>query len=96
MHYFIKQIHKSAAEKNGVLFFWVKTKIGYCQHGFCTLPIEIFVLGVARGCGWQNFAVFINLGTLYCIGMPISIILGFKHKLYAKVIKCNFTHTHTD
>ncbi|KAI8552540.1 hypothetical protein RHMOL_Rhmol06G0274900 [Rhododendron molle] len=41
--------------------------------------------GVARGCGWQNFAVFINLGTLYCIGMPISIILGFKHKLYTKV-----------
>ncbi|KAG5546210.1 hypothetical protein RHGRI_018404 [Rhododendron griersonianum] len=38
--------------------------------------------GVARGCGWQNFAVFINLGTLYCIGMPISIFLGFKHKLY--------------
>ncbi|KAI8552541.1 hypothetical protein RHMOL_Rhmol06G0275000 [Rhododendron molle] len=42
--------------------------------------------GVARGCGWQNFAVFFNLGTLYCIGTPISIILGFKHKLYARVV----------
>lgn len=52
-----------------------------------------YFVGVARGCGWQNFAVFINLGTLYCIGTPISIILGFIHKLYARV-SANFTHTH--
>ncbi|KAI8552536.1 hypothetical protein RHMOL_Rhmol06G0274700 [Rhododendron molle] len=40
--------------------------------------------GVARGCGWQHLAVYANLGTFYCIGMPIAILLGFKLKLYAK------------
>ncbi|GFS34655.1 MATE efflux family protein [Actinidia rufa] len=40
--------------------------------------------GVARGCGWQHLAVYINLGTFYCIGMPIAILLGFKLKLYAQ------------
>ncbi|KAL8046575.1 hypothetical protein ABFX02_08G186300 [Erythranthe guttata] len=40
--------------------------------------------GVARGCGWQHLALFINLGTFYFIGMPISTLLGFKFKLYAK------------
>ncbi|KAK4420375.1 protein DETOXIFICATION 18 [Sesamum alatum] len=40
--------------------------------------------GVARGCGWQHLAVFINLGTFYFIGMPIAGLLGFKFKLHAK------------
>ncbi|GMP65976.1 hypothetical protein CsSME_00026535 [Camellia sinensis var. sinensis] len=40
--------------------------------------------GVARGCGWQHLAVYINLGTFYCIGMPIAILLAFKFKLYAQ------------
>ncbi|XAR68322.1 hypothetical protein NMG60_11003409 [Bertholletia excelsa] len=40
--------------------------------------------GVARGCGWQHLAAYINLATFYCIGMPIALLLGFKLKLYAK------------
>ncbi|XP_073063603.1 protein DETOXIFICATION 18-like [Primulina eburnea] len=40
--------------------------------------------GVARGCGWQHLAAFINLGAYYCIGMPVAGLLGFKFKLYAK------------
>ncbi|KAK3028410.1 hypothetical protein RJ639_039620 [Escallonia herrerae] len=39
--------------------------------------------GVARGCGWQHLAVYINLAMFYLIGMPIAAILGFKLKLYA-------------
>ncbi|KAF7140015.1 hypothetical protein RHSIM_Rhsim06G0199800 [Rhododendron simsii] len=50
------------------------------------IVVLALAFGVARGCGLQNFAVFINLGTLYCIGMPISIFLGFKHNLYAMEI----------
>ncbi|KAH7861311.1 hypothetical protein Vadar_024471 [Vaccinium darrowii] len=46
--------------------------------------IQGVLSGVARGCGWQHLAVYINLGTLYCIGLPISIFLGFKRKLYAE------------
>lgn len=30
--------------------------------------------------------MYANLGTFYCIGMPIAILLGFKLKLYAKVL----------
>ncbi|KAK1405130.1 MATE efflux family protein ALF5 [Heracleum sosnowskyi] len=40
--------------------------------------------GVARGCGWQHLAVYINLAMFYLIGMPIAVLLGFKLKLYAK------------
>ncbi|KAE8702281.1 MATE efflux family protein ALF5 [Hibiscus syriacus] len=40
--------------------------------------------GVARGSGWQNIAVLVNLGTFYFIGMPIAILLGFKFKLHVK------------
>ncbi|KAK8620435.1 hypothetical protein V6N13_066913 [Hibiscus sabdariffa] len=41
--------------------------------------------GVVRGCGWQNLAVIVNLGTFYCIGMPIAVFIGFKFKLHVKV-----------
>ncbi|CAL2254074.1 unnamed protein product [Prunus armeniaca] len=39
---------------------------------------------VARGCGWQHLAAYVNLATCYLIGMTISGLLGFKLKLYAK------------
>ena len=41
--------------------------------------------GVARGCGWQHLAVYANLATFYCIGMPVACVLGFNLKLYVKV-----------
>jgi len=36
-------------------------------------------------------AVYANLATFYCIGMPVACVLGFKLKLYVKVLskKCN-------
>ncbi|KAL3652570.1 hypothetical protein CASFOL_002251 [Castilleja foliolosa] len=40
--------------------------------------------GVARGCGLQHLAMFINLGTFYLIGMPIAGVLAFKFNLHAK------------
>ncbi|KAK4839377.1 hypothetical protein QYF36_021513 [Acer negundo] len=40
--------------------------------------------GVVRGCGWQHLAVYANLATFYCIGMPIAGFLGFKLNLQAK------------
>lgn len=45
---------------------------------------------MARGYGWQHLAVYINLSTFYFVGVTISILLGFKLRLYAKVT--NFTH----
>ena len=44
--------------------------------------------GVARGCGWQHLAVYVNLATFYLIGLPISCLLGFKTDLQYKVNLC--------
>lgn len=41
--------------------------------------------GVARGCGWQQQVVYINLGSFYLIAMPLAILLAFKFLLHAKV-----------
>lgn len=41
----------------------------------------MFVLGVARGCGWQHIGAFVNLGALYLCGIPIAATLGFWLKL---------------
>ncbi|CAA0808536.1 MATE efflux family protein LAL5 [Striga hermonthica] len=46
--------------------------------------VQGILSGVARGCGWQHLAVFINLGTFYLIGMPIAGLLAFKLGLYSK------------
>ncbi|KAF3971574.1 hypothetical protein CMV_004837 [Castanea mollissima] len=55
------------------------------------LAISIFIdsvqgviSGVARGCGWQHLAVYVNLATFYIIGVPIACVLGFKTNLQAK------------
>ncbi|CAN4117663.1 unnamed protein product [Withania somnifera] len=40
--------------------------------------IQGILSGVARGCGWQRFAMCINLTTFYIIGMPIGTLLAFK------------------
>ncbi|KAK6934243.1 Multi antimicrobial extrusion protein [Dillenia turbinata] len=46
--------------------------------------LQCVLSGATRGCGWQHLAVFINLGSYYFIGMPISCLLGFLAKLYTK------------
>lgn len=40
---------------------------------------------MARGCGWQHLAAYVNLATFYLIGLPISCLLGFKTNLQYKV-----------
>lgn len=59
------------------------------QHSFVSHKSH-WTAGVARGYGWQHLAVYINLSTFYFVGVSISILLGFKLRLYAKVT--NFTH----
>ncbi|KAL5714074.1 hypothetical protein ACHQM5_016083 [Ranunculus cassubicifolius] len=46
--------------------------------------IQGVLSGVARGCGWQLLAAFTNLISLYMIGLPTSVLLGFKLQLHAK------------
>ncbi|CAL9017521.1 unnamed protein product [Prunus brigantina] len=40
--------------------------------------------GVARGCGFQHLAMYVNLGTFYLVGMTVACVVGFKLKLYTK------------
>ncbi|KAK1431005.1 hypothetical protein QVD17_14195 [Tagetes erecta] len=46
--------------------------------------IQGVLSGVARGCGWQHLAVYINLAMFYLIGMPVAVVLAFLLKLYTK------------
>lgn len=57
-------------------------------------PFNIFltdtyskIAGVARGCGWQQMVVFVNLATFYLVGISTAVFLEFRMKLYATVIK---------
>ncbi|CAN1232452.1 Protein DETOXIFICATION 40 [Linum perenne] len=34
-------------------------------------------LGVAVGCGWQEFVAYVNIGSYYVVGIPMGVILGF-------------------
>ncbi|XP_027190129.2 protein DETOXIFICATION 16-like [Cicer arietinum] len=33
--------------------------------------------GVARGCGWQKLGAYVNLGSFYLVGIPLSALLTF-------------------
>ncbi|KAI3970194.1 hypothetical protein MKW92_015314 [Papaver armeniacum] len=33
--------------------------------------------GAARGCGWQDFGAFVNLGSYYPVGIPSAVLLAF-------------------
>ncbi|KAL0010022.1 hypothetical protein SO802_005130 [Lithocarpus litseifolius] len=66
----------------------------FLQYALSTssFPIYIFSFkangfdteGVARGCGWQQLAIYVNLATFYISGVPIACVLGFKKNLKAK------------
>ncbi|XP_015868122.3 protein DETOXIFICATION 19 [Ziziphus jujuba] len=49
-----------------------------------TDSIQGVLSGVARGCGWQQIVVYVNLVTFYVVGMTIAVLLGFKLNLYVK------------
>lgn len=37
--------------------------------------------GVARGCGWQIFGAYANLGAYYLVGWPAAVVLAFVYDL---------------
>ncbi|KAG8081571.1 hypothetical protein GUJ93_ZPchr0010g11126 [Zizania palustris] len=41
-------------------------------------------LSVARGCGWQHFGAYVNLGSFYLVGIPLGLFLGFGLKMDGK------------
>lgn len=40
--------------------------------------------GVSRGCGWQHLVAWTNLVAFYIIGLPLSLLLGFKLGFHTK------------
>ena len=67
----------------------------FLQYALSTSSFQIYIFsfkangfdteGVARVCGWQHLAVYVNLATFYIIGVPFACVLGFKTNLKAKV-----------
>ncbi|KAJ7970315.1 Protein DETOXIFICATION [Quillaja saponaria] len=39
--------------------------------------IQTTFSGIARGCGWQKLGAFVNLGSYYLIGVPLSVVFAF-------------------
>ncbi|KAL6848630.1 hypothetical protein ACP4OV_021213 [Aristida adscensionis] len=39
---------------------------------------------IARGCGWQHFGAYVNLGSFYLVGIPVALFLGFVLKMEGK------------
>ncbi|XP_030940730.1 protein DETOXIFICATION 16-like isoform X1 [Quercus lobata] len=35
------------------------------------------ISGVARGCGWQKIAAYVNLGSFYLVGAPCAVLFAF-------------------
>ncbi|XP_019428211.1 PREDICTED: protein DETOXIFICATION 12-like [Lupinus angustifolius] len=46
--------------------------------------IQGVLTGIARGCGWQNLGVYVNLGAFYLLGIPAAATLAFWFKLKGK------------
>ncbi|KAH0641762.1 hypothetical protein KY285_032622 [Solanum tuberosum] len=42
--------------------------------------------GVVRGCGWERYAMCIDLAAFYFIGIPIAVLVVFKFSLHAQVL----------
>ncbi|TVU00511.1 hypothetical protein EJB05_54059 [Eragrostis curvula] len=42
-----------------------------------TDALQEVLSGIARGCGWQQLGMYVNLGSFYLLGMPMAILLGF-------------------
>lgn len=44
------------------------------------------IAGAARGCGWQKFCSYVNLGAYYAVGIPSAVILAFFLHIGGKVV----------
>lgn len=53
---------------------------------FVVTCVQQKLAGVSRGCGWQHLAAWTNLVAFYIVGLPLSILFGFKLGLQTKVL----------
>nr|GMD49381.1 protein DETOXIFICATION 14-like [Ipomoea batatas] len=45
---------------------------------------QVVLSGVARGTGWQHIGAYVNLGSYYLVGTPVTLLLGFVLHLKGK------------
>lgn len=66
----------------------------------CTCPntidcenwLEIWIKGVAVGCGWQAYVAYVNVGCYYIVGIPLGCLFGFYFNFGIKVYKVYCIH----
>ncbi|CAD5186393.1 unnamed protein product [Musa acuminata subsp. malaccensis] len=68
----------------GYLYSYEEDVIKYVSIMMPVLAISDFMDGIqctlsgaARGCGWQKFCSFVNLGAYYVVGIPSAIMFAF-------------------
>ncbi|RWW26191.1 hypothetical protein GW17_00009434 [Ensete ventricosum] len=52
--------------------------------------VEFSLLCAARGCGWQKYCSFVNLGAYYVVGIPSAIMFAFFLHIGGKVCFSRF------
>lgn len=50
----------------------------------------LYVLGIARGTGWQHIGAYVNLGAYYLVGIPMALVFGFVLHLGGKGLWLGF------
>ncbi|MCO5571741.1 hypothetical protein L7F22_025489 [Adiantum nelumboides] len=48
------------------------------------LLLHYYLLGIARGCGWQKAGAYINFASYYVVGLPVACILAFVFHIKAE------------
>ncbi|PIN13560.1 putative membrane protein, predicted efflux pump [Handroanthus impetiginosus] len=68
----------------GYAFSYEKEVVDYVDQispllSLCVLMdgFEAVLSGMARGSGWQQMAVYVNLGAYYLVGIPMALVAGF-------------------
>lgn len=64
--------------KHAINILFIK-KLNLCLSTSVNFSLLIFWLwiGVIRGCGWQKFGAYVNLGSYYLLGIPFSAVFAF-------------------
>ncbi|PIN13559.1 putative membrane protein, predicted efflux pump [Handroanthus impetiginosus] len=61
----------------GYAFSYEKEVVDYVNQISPLLSLCVLMDGIARGSGWQQMAVCVNLGAYYLVGIPVALVAGF-------------------
>ncbi|WOL17557.1 hypothetical protein Cni_G26350 [Canna indica] len=74
----------AARERLGYAFSYEEEVVSYVTEMVPLICCSVFfesllgvLSGISRGAGWQDLGAYVNLGSLYLVGIPIAVVLGF-------------------